>query len=66
MQVFTISIKHPEGGSSVTNHTFSQVVEMLEGVSRENARKFFAGKENAKGKYEKQPFWHVTLLSVQN
>lgn len=46
MEIFTVRIIHQNGAVSLTNHTFSQVIEMLDGVSRENARKFFAGKEN--------------------
>lgn len=46
MQIFTVRIKDQNGVASITNYSFSQVVEMLEGVSKENARKFFAGKES--------------------
>jgi len=46
MQIFTVRIKDQSGVASVTNYSFSQVAELLEGVSKENARKFFAGKES--------------------
>lgn len=46
MQIFTVRIKDQNGVASITNYSFSQVTELLEGVSKENARKFFAGKES--------------------
>lgn len=46
MEIYTVRIIHPNGVASITNCSFSQVAELLEKVSKEDARKFFAGKES--------------------
>ena len=50
METFTIRIIDQNGAVSLTNYSFSQVVTMLDGVSKENRNKFWVGKEGISSK----------------
>lgn len=50
METFTIRIIDQNGAVSLTDRSFSQVVAMLDGVSKENRNKFWDGKESINAK----------------